>query len=60
MLNLKPTEIMDKSKYNKLTEEEAYVILNKGTENPYTVTPAQAGAQFLGSRLRGNDDCFRT
>ena len=36
MLNLKPTEIMDKPKYNKLTEEEAYVILNKGTENPYT------------------------
>ena len=26
----------DSTKYNKLTEEESFVILNKGTERPYT------------------------
>src|SRR5690606_36411208 len=29
-------KIMDKSKYNKLTDEEKYVILQKGTEYPHT------------------------
>lgn len=33
--NIKET-IMDKSKYNKLTDEEKYVILEKGTEYPHT------------------------
>ncbi len=33
--NIKDTT-MDKPKYNKLTEEEKYVILNKGTEYPHT------------------------
>lgn len=27
---------MDTSKYNKLTAEEEYIILNKGTERPFT------------------------
>ena len=30
------TNTMDTSKYNKLTPEEQYVILMKGTERPYT------------------------
>lgn len=32
----KKTQKMDSTKYNKLTAEEEYVILHKGTERPFT------------------------
>lgn len=36
-LDTNKTEIMsDTTKYNKLTEEEEYVIVHKGTERPFT------------------------
>ena len=34
--NIKPTTIMNDKKYNSLTKEEERVIVNKGTEHPFT------------------------
>ena len=34
--NIKPTTIMNDKKYNSLTKEEERVIVNKGTEYPFT------------------------
>lgn len=34
--NIKPTTIMNDKKYNSLTKEEERVIINKGTEYPFT------------------------
>lgn len=33
---LKNLEMMDSTKYNKLTAEEEYIIVHKGTERPFT------------------------
>lgn len=36
IINFLIIQAQDKMKYNELTEEEKYVIINKGTERPYT------------------------
>lgn len=43
-------DIMDSNKYNKLTPEEAYVILHKGTERPYT-------GELLNNNAKGTYIC---
>lgn len=43
---------MDKSKYNQLTDEEAFVIVHKGTERPFT------GA-LLNNKAEGTYVCKR-
>ncbi|WP_257666065.1 methionine-R-sulfoxide reductase [Parapedobacter tibetensis] len=43
---------MDTTKYNKLTPEEAYIILHKGTERPFT------GA-LLNNKAKGTYVCKR-
>lgn len=35
-ISLKNLEMVDSTKYNKLTPEEEYIIVHKGTERPFT------------------------
>lgn len=49
---IKNTTMKEDSTYNKLTDEEAYVILHKGTERPYT------GA-LLDNKAKGTYICKR-
>jgi peptide-methionine (R)-S-oxide reductase len=42
----------DSSKYNKLTPEEEYVIIHKGTERPFT-------GELLGNKEKGTYICRR-
>ncbi|WDF68183.1 methionine-R-sulfoxide reductase [Sphingobacterium oryzagri] len=46
------TTMSDTSKYNKLTKEEEYVILHKGTERPFT-------GELLDNKAEGTYVCKR-
>lgn len=46
------TEAMDTNNYNKLTSEEEYVILHKGTERPFT-------GELLDNKEKGTYICRR-
>lgn len=46
------TTMNDTSKYNKLTKEEEYVILHKGTERPFT-------GELLDNKVEGTYTCKR-
>ncbi|MBE8713425.1 methionine-R-sulfoxide reductase [Sphingobacterium hungaricum] len=48
----KKTTMKEDSTYNKLTDEEAYVILHKGTERPYT-------GELLDNKAKGTYTCKR-
>lgn len=48
----KKPEKMDTSKYNKLTAEEEYIILHKGTERPFT-------GELLNNKESGTYICKR-
>lgn len=51
-LFMKPDPIKDSTQFNKLTPEEEYVILNKGTERPFT-------GELLGNKEKGTYICRR-
>ena len=55
-----PSIIEDPSAYNKLSQEEAYVILNKGTERPFTGAYHNAKAPGTYICKQCNNPLFRS